>query len=980
MRKFLIVLLSILLLLVITAAAIPIFFKDDIKALIDQKLEENLDATVYFDADQFDLTLFKDFPNLTVQLGDFGVVGKGAFENDTLADINQLNIELDIKKVLFGDQIEIAGITIDQPNFFVKVLKDGKANYDIYKGGAEEETPTEPQADEGFSLAIDHWEIIDGKVIYDDHTLPFLLDIEGLNHTGSGDITQDNYDLKLNTAIEQLTANYDGISYIKKSKLEADMILGIDMPASIYTFKENQLKLNDFGLSFDGYVKMLEETIEMDVDFASKESTFKSLLSLIPAIFLEDFEDLKTEGSLTFNGSVDGKYTETQLPGFMLNLGVKDGKFRYPDLPSEVKNVQIDMKVDASDGNLDNMLVDVKKFHLDFGSNPIHGKVSLRGLEEYNIDADINAKLNLEELLDIYPIDSLELKGVYSLNVVAKGLYSEKKSSIPTIDADMRLTDGYVKSLAYPIPMEKINFVANAKNSSGKMADFKLSIDTATLEMDGKPLSATGHVSNLDDIAYDLDVSGEMDLDLVEQLYPMPGTHLAGHVKADIHTKGKMSDIDAERYEKLPTSGSMTLKDFAYSSADLPQGATIKNAVMTFSPQAISLSNYQGTLGKSDIDLKGSISNYLAYVLKDEKVKGNLTFISKTFNTNEWMVDESGEEVSEEEGEYGVIEVPKNIDFILDAKIDKLIYENLNLNDLNGQIVIRDGIIQMNGLVFGMLGGQFVSNGSYDPRDLKAPKFDFGLNIKSFPILKAYQSYASIQQMAPIAQHMDGIASTNLSISGILGNDLMPIMSSLSGNGDLKVTDAMVQKGMPILERIGVLSGIKELNNPRLKDIDFKWNIKDGKVNIKPFPLKIAGFEANVGGASGLDGSLDYDVKVEVPTDKLSPQLQQQYQALTGKTTIPLTFDVAGMYNAPSVKLNKNQDALKDAVKDKIDEEKDKLKDDLKEGAKDALGNLITGKDSTKTTPGKDKLDSAKNQLKDLKDKFPFKKKKKDDG
>ena len=79
MRKFLIILVSLLVLVVIAAVAIPIFFKDDIKALIEEKLEENLDATVYFDADQFSLTLFSDFPNLTVQLGDFGGFTSGVY-------------------------------------------------------------------------------------------------------------------------------------------------------------------------------------------------------------------------------------------------------------------------------------------------------------------------------------------------------------------------------------------------------------------------------------------------------------------------------------------------------------------------------------------------------------------------------------------------------------------------------------------------------------------------------------------------------------------------------------------------------------------------------------------------------------------------------------------------------------------------------------------------------------------------------------
>jgi hypothetical protein len=47
---------------------------------------------------------------------------------------------------------------------------------------------------------------------------------------------------------------------------------------------------------------MPADDIEMDLAFAGKDNTFKSILSLVPGIYTESFEDLKTSGSMDFQG------------------------------------------------------------------------------------------------------------------------------------------------------------------------------------------------------------------------------------------------------------------------------------------------------------------------------------------------------------------------------------------------------------------------------------------------------------------------------------------------------------------------------------------------------------------------------------------------------------------------------------------------------------------------------------------------------
>ena len=984
MRKFLIVLLILLGILVVAAWAIPTFFKDDIFKLVQEQLDEKLEAKVSLNPDEFSLNMFSNFPNLTAQIGDLQIIGKDNFEGDTLANIETIAAEVNLKSILFGDAIQVAGVSLVKPNLHIKVLADGQANYMIYKGDSTATEEEESKEESSFALSIDHWEIQEGNIIYDDKTLPLTLTINGLNHTGSGDITAEDYDLATNTTINALSVIYDGIGYMNKTKLDASITLAINAPSSTYAFKESTIQLNEFGIDVNGAVKMPSDDIDLDISFKSHEGDFKSLISLIPAVFLEGFEQLEAKGELAFDGNVKGIYNDTSMPGFLLNLGVKDGYFKYPDLPSAIQNIQINGKVDNSSGNLDNLLVELSQFSMQLGNNPISGNLKMKGLEEYDIHAQLEGKVDLAEITQIYPIDSVEMKGIYKIHLVADGIYSDKKQLIPTIDAAMTLTDGYINALAAPYPMENIHIEASAKNETGNMKDFRLGIEDASMVMDGKPLTAKGHVYDLEAVNYDFDLTGGVDLAAITNIYPIDGTTLKGQIDAVIHTKGSMAAIDAEKYDQLPTSGSITVTNLDYKSTDLPQGLTIKDAKATFTPKDIVLSQYTGTLGQSDMKLTGKISNYLAYVLKDDPLKGNLTLNSQTFNVNEWMVDESGEPIeevstgsggsggSESAEEYGVVELPKNIDFSFDATIKRVLYENFVLNDLTGNIRLYQGVASLNNVSFGMYGGRIATNGTYDPTDSKNPTFDFGLGIQKLPIVEAYQNYASVQQLAPIAKFFAGDFGSDLKVSGKLGQDLMPIYSSLNGSGDVKVTEAAMQK-LPIMQKIASFTGMQRLGENRsLKDINLKTEIKDGKVNVAPFDINIAGYEANISGTAGLDGSMDYAMKIDLPLKELKFDWAAQYQQFTGAETIPLNLNIGGTIDKPTVGLDDSQKQaiqaqLKQALKDKKDAAVDSLKNTGKGLIKDALGGLIKP-DSTKTDSSK----SAKPSVKDL---FPLKKK-----
>lgn len=961
LKWFLIIVGSLLLLVIAAAFIIPIAFKDQIKAAIDKELKKSVNADVVFE--DYDVSLFRNFPNITASLNDLGVINRAPFEGQVLFATEEFTVEVNLKTILFGDELRVKGISLIRPVVNIKVLPDGRANWDIAYPSTDTTTSEEPSE---FSFGIDHWEIVDGFVTYEDKSMDYELVVKGLDHSGSGDFTQDVFDLTTSTRADTVTTSYGGTEYLTDKQVAIDATLQISEEYSKYTFKDNSAKVNDFAVQMDGWVKMNENDIGMDLTFKTPENSFKSLLSLVPGVYTESFKDLKAEGDLAFNGAVKGTYSEKQMPAFNLNLLVKDAMFQYPDLPTAVKNINVDLLVDNKDGVIDNTIVNLKKLHLDFGNNPVDATALITKIYPTNVDATLAAKLNLAELSQMFPIEGLQMKGAYSVNLKAKGVYDSLKKTIPAIDATMALANGYVKSKDFPMPLEEMGFTSAIKNTSGNMADTYINVNNFNMLLDGEKLQADLILQNLNDYNWDLKAKGGVDLEKITKIFPVEGMTLAGKVKADIQTKGKYSDLEAERYDRLPTSGTASLQDFRYLTTDLPE-VTISSAALTFDPRKIELKNMNGKIGRSDFAVNGQVANYIAYVLSEkETIKGNVNFNATLFDLNEFMTGTDESSTPEDTTSMGVIPVPQNIDFVLHSNVKTVRMMDHMLQNASGDVIVRDGIANLSNLKFNMLGGAFVVNGTYNTKDLAHPKYDMALKIDNLSIQQAASSFSVVSTYAPIAGLVNGKFSTDFKLSGELLQDMMPNMATVDGAGLIKVAQASLKESK-LVSSITSLTKLEDTNEVTLKDALMSAQIEDGKLTVKPFDVNFGNYKTSVGGSTSLDQSIDYTLKMNVPANKLSSQFNSfvsKYSSTKSdpNAPIPVTIGLSGKFTDPQSRLimDEQKEQAKEAVTNAAKEEGTKAIQKAVKGteAEKIIGGIL-GKDTTKSSTTV-KKDSAK--------------------
>ena len=426
MKKFLKVIAILVVVLLAAIIALPFAFKGKIKQAVQDAANDNLTAVLAFD--DVSLSLLSSFPNLSLSIEQLSLTGTGDFEGVKLVAADEVSATIDIWSV-FGDTIAINEIRLERPVIDVRVFADGRANYDIAKTDSTATETTEETGDTGggFAMNLKTYSLNNASIYYDDATFPMRMEIEGMNHTGSGDFTLDVFTLSTKTEIERIDVVYDGIRYMQSARAALMADLEIDNTQARYTFKENELVVNRFPLKADGWVAMPADDIDMDISFSSAGSDLLTLLSLVPAEFAQDLEGVTANGSVDFNGFVRGRYNDTTMPGFAINLNVNNGRFNYPDLPESVENIAIDLRVDASEGiDNDAMTVDIDKFYMEIAKNPIDVQLHLKNpYTDPLVDCDVKAKIDFEKLKEVVPLEEGDaLTGSLTADLRFKGRMS----------------------------------------------------------------------------------------------------------------------------------------------------------------------------------------------------------------------------------------------------------------------------------------------------------------------------------------------------------------------------------------------------------------------------------------------------------------------------------------------------------------------------------------------------------------------------
>lgn len=406
-------------LLLVTGFTIPFLFEKQIKEKIKATANKSINATLDFT--EADLSLFKNFPNATISLEKLVIINKAPFKGDTLVSLDQLQLKMSVLELFNSDTepMKISGLT--SKNGLINIIrnKDGIGNYDI--AIKEDNSTTSTEKGKPLALKINNYEIENFKFRFTDEASKMKVDLDSLNHKGTGDFTNDILDLDTKTSTK-ITLKMDKVTYMKNIGLSLDAVLGMNMKTSTYTFKENKAKINELPLEFDGFIQLIEAGQKYDLKFKTPTSSFKNFLGLIPEAYASSIENVKTTGDFTVNGFAKGLFSDTSVPKFNVAIHSNNGSFQYPDLPKSVKNIIIDTKIINETGKMDDTFVNLDQLSFSIDQDVFNAKATIKNVATNAlVDAKLNGTINLGNLSKAYPVKlDKPLSGILKANVTTK--------------------------------------------------------------------------------------------------------------------------------------------------------------------------------------------------------------------------------------------------------------------------------------------------------------------------------------------------------------------------------------------------------------------------------------------------------------------------------------------------------------------------------------------------------------------------------
>ncbi|MFL5752932.1 MAG: AsmA-like C-terminal region-containing protein [Bacteroidia bacterium] len=830
------------LILIVAIIVLPFIFKDKLIQMAKDEANKQLNAKVDFG--QFDLTLFSSFPDFRFKIDNVSVVGIDEFKGDTLIGIKHLETDVDLMSVIKGDQYKVKEISIQQPRIFAKVLHDGKANWDITKPSTDTTAAPSDTSATKFKLSLKKLEIKDAVIVYDDAKSDMKAVLDDFDFDLSGDFTQDNFLMEITSEIQKMNFSMGGVSYAKNLHNKMKINMDMDMPNMKFTFKENEFAFNELVLGIDGFVAMPGNDINMDVKFICKQTEFKSILSLIPAVYSKDFASVTTSGKLALNGYAKGTYNDKVMPAFGAHLEIANAMFKYPSLPKSVNNINVKVDVENPNGNPDATLIDVHKFHVEMAGNPV----------------------------------------------------------------DM------VMHVATPVSDPSLNG----------------------------------------------EITGKIVLASVKEFVPMEkGDDLNGTITLDVKMNGRMSMIEKQKYDEFKASGSVIVDKMNYKTASLPFEVVLNTMKLNFTPQYVELAGFDAKMGRSDVNANGKIENFMQYLFKDSLIKGVFTMNSSLIDINELMGPPAPQGATTatpaapaDSTPMAVIGVPRNIDFVLNSSIAKLIYDKIDITNVAGNIVIRNARVDMTNLKMNLLDGNMVISGAYDTKNLKKPGIDFDLNINDFDIGKTYDAFGSFAKMAPAGKYAKGkFTATVNDMKGTLNEKMEPDMNTLTGHGVFKTSSVSVEGFEPFV-KLGDALKMDKLKKMEFSNITAPYEFKDGRVHLRDtVRTKIQDINTKIIGSTGFDQTIDYKWKMEIPTKALPSQAAGALNSLISEANkkggkfnslgekVDVTALFTGTVTKPEIKTGLKDMAkdvvadVKEQVKEKIEEKKEEVINDVKQKA-----------------------------------------------
>jgi hypothetical protein len=472
-RKFLLYLLLVIVVLIGAAVAGVFFFKDRIIKQFVTEANKQLNTPVTIG--KIDVSLFEDFPKLSIVLNNVYVEDSRP-EKSPLLTAKTISFQMNAIGVWNGDYT-VKGLKVSNSEVNIRIDKKGNTNYVVLKESDSK------GGDGSVSFALKDVSLINTKVNYVDASSKQDMIFTSTDLMASIEWTDDLYDIHAKGEITSDKMLIDGISYLQGKSFESNMDLIYDDARKNIVIKPSTLQLKRAGFTVEGTYTWKDRNI-VNITTSGTNADIQTLLSLLPGNISKKVDKYQSNGDVYFNARLKGEISPHKDPSLSIDFGFNDATIFHPDYRTKIEHASMTGSFATSEvSDLRLASIVLKNIKGQLNNENFEANFILNDFVNPEVICDFKGKLDAASVMNFYPVESIKnLSGSLVADVSFDGKIdllknkatAQRVSTVGTIDLqNINFTYGKEE-----VVLENLNgnlrFNNNdlaLSNVSGKLAD-----------------------------------------------------------------------------------------------------------------------------------------------------------------------------------------------------------------------------------------------------------------------------------------------------------------------------------------------------------------------------------------------------------------------------------------------------------------------------------------------------------------------------
>ncbi len=339
--------------------------------------------------------------------------------------------------------------------------------------------------------------------------------------------------------------------------------------------------------------------------------------------------------------------------------------------------------------------------------------------------------------------------------------------------------------------------------------------------------------------------------------------------------------------------GSIKSKSARLFTPYFPLRNRLSDVDIKFTTDSVAVNSLKYKAGRSNFSVTGAVSNIkkalrgrsnqplkIAFMLRSDTIDVNqlaeAVFAGSAYSekamtstgmgaTLENIEDEASLEAAIEQQaetqEVGALLIPMNVDAIMRVTAKNVIYSDLLMHNMSGNVQIYRGSLRFDQLRSSTDMGSVNLSALYSAPTKKDMTFGFGLEVKDFYIDRFLDLVPAVDTIMPLMKDISGIVNADIAATVDVDTAMNLVMPSL--NAAIKIVgDSLVLMDAETFKTVSKWLLFKDKNKNMIDKMEVEVLVKDSHMELFPFMFNIDRYQLGVLGYNDMAMNFNYHVSV----------------------------------------------------------------------------------------------------------------------